>query len=90
MRSKEGYKKDQLDRDLARFSVFTDGNPFSVDNFVEHLMTDGGDSTIRANLMFLFAFVPLRHPTKVGATGTHALNMVARVMMSTFDCYASK
>ena len=90
VRSHWGYKTGLVDAEASRFRAFGDGNPFLVEQLTLELMRGGGDpGAARANLMFLFALVPLRAPAKSGLAGPQALQVVTRIMMATFDCYAA-
>ena len=76
VKSRAGYRKPHLmSRELRRFRVLLEGNPFQLETFVKnimHLPVAGGE--MEASLKFMFVVMPLRAPTKYGLSSSQGLN----------------
>ena len=80
-----------MHRELRRFRVLIDGNPFQVETFVKdimHLPIAGGE--MAAQLKFMFVVVPLRAPNQYGMSSSQGLNFFTKILTSVVDTYAEE
>jgi hypothetical protein len=91
VKSKAGYRKPHLmHRELRRFRVLYEGNPFQVETFVKNVMHLPVEDEMVAQLKFMFVVMPLRSPTKYGMTSSQGLNFYTKVLTTVVDVYAQE
>ena len=92
VKSRAGYRKPHLmSRELRRFRVLLEGNPFQLETFVKnimHLPVAGGE--MEASLKFMFVVMPLRAPTKYGLSSSQGLNFFTKILTTVVDIYAEE